>query len=92
MLKLGFKTNIFDVNGVELKVGDEILPTKFRDIPSVVVFCSDGEFYRVKKHLDNYYFNPLGTCKVKKVSSLNENQFDVYIKSIIECQKNDVTI
>jgi hypothetical protein len=85
MNKLGFKTNVFDVNGVELKVGDEILPVKFRDIPSVVIF-SDGEFYRAKKHFDKFYFNPLGTCKVKKVRSLEEHLFNAYIKCIIEWQ------
>ena len=91
MLKFGFRTNIFDINGIELKVGDEILPVNFKDIPSVVVFCEDGKFYRVKKHIDNYYFNPLGSCKVRKVSSLEEHLFKVLIQSIVQSQNNDTT-
>ena len=87
MLKLGYPTNIYDVNNIELKVGDEILPIKFKDIPSIVVYCEDGQFYRMKKHFDTFYFNKLGNCKVKKVRSLPKNLFDVIINCVIQCQE-----
>jgi len=81
MNKLGFKTNIFDINGIELKVGDIIKPINFTDINNLIIY-NENNFYRVKKHKNNYYYNVLGNCKVKKIGSTNENLFNEIIKDL----------
>jgi len=71
-------TGIKTIHDTEIFVGDMVKPAKFRDIPNLVIE-SEGLFYRVKMHGDEFYFNPLGTCQLVKIGFMEE---DVYNSAI----------
>lgn len=65
-------TNVPDITGKLIFEGDIVVPTKFKDIPNLVKYISGG-FYRVKKHGERIYINPLGTCELKIIGNIYEN-------------------
>jgi hypothetical protein len=65
-------TGMIDIFGMEIYEGDIVLPVKFKDVPNVVHFLSNG-FYRVKRHGVKEYYNPLGNCQIKVIGNIFQN-------------------
>lgn len=62
-------TGIYDIEDKEICEYDLVIPAKFEDIPNVIEYKQNG-FYRVKKHKERLYFNPLGSCALKIIGNI----------------------